>query len=162
MNPSWPKAFSTPHDVVLNSKSWGKGRGIVGDIWGYGIFFPLLSWKYLNTILPVGSSEWIPYFALFECEAFALPFKLSFCTFTFLISPPSSLGKSGWVAVWGSVHQRFQQDSEVLVLIFLQGNCNPCSIYLKLPMCISMQNCPRGKCTILSGQSCKLSFHPSF
>ena len=48
----------------------------------------LLSWRWLNTCLPMRSSEWIPYFALLACVAFALPIKrslsqcMSFLTFT--------------------------------------------------------------------------------
>ena len=37
----------------------------------------LLSWRWLNTSLPIGSSEWIPYFALHQHTAFTLPIKLS-------------------------------------------------------------------------------------
>jgi len=36
-----------------------------------------LSWRWLNTCLPMGSSECIPSFALLACMAFALPVKLS-------------------------------------------------------------------------------------
>lgn len=36
----------------------------------------LLSWRWLNTCLPLGSSELIPWFALLERVAFAFPFKL--------------------------------------------------------------------------------------
>lgn len=36
----------------------------------------LLSWRWLNTCLPLGSSELIPWFALLEHVAFAFPIKL--------------------------------------------------------------------------------------
>ena len=58
------------------------------------VWWSLASWRWLNTCLPMGSSEWIPYFALLACTAFALPIKLflsqptSFLTFTLLILSP--------------------------------------------------------------------------
>ena len=44
----------------------------------------LLSWRWLNTCLPMGSAELIPWFTLLACVAFALPIKLS-------LSQPTSL-----------------------------------------------------------------------
>ena len=64
----------------------------------------LLSWRWLNICLPLGSSEWIPCFALHVHTAFALPIKLSlsqpmsFCTFTLPISPhPTGGGVPEWL-----------------------------------------------------------------
>ena len=54
----------------------------------------LLSWRWLNTCLLMGSSEWIPCFALLVRGAFASPIKLSwsqptvFFNFTLLILSP--------------------------------------------------------------------------
>jgi len=54
----------------------------------------LLSWRWLNTYLPMGSRERIPCFALLMCMAFVLPIKLSlsqptsFPTFTLPFLPP--------------------------------------------------------------------------
>jgi len=39
-----------------------------------------------NICLPVRSTEWIPYFTLLECTAFALPSKLSILTHAFQLS----------------------------------------------------------------------------
>ena len=36
----------------------------------------LLSWRWLNSCLPAGSSEWVPYFSSVACTAFAFPIKL--------------------------------------------------------------------------------------
>ena len=69
----------------------------------------LLSWRWLNTCLPIGSGESIPYFALLTCAAFALLIKLSlsqptsFFTFTLLILSPIPPGGSEQAAVWGLV-----------------------------------------------------------
>ena len=66
----------------------------------------LLSWRWLNTCLLMGSCELIPCFALLACVAFALPIKLSlsqptsFCTFTLLILSPIPLGESERAAAW--------------------------------------------------------------
>ena len=57
----------------------------------------LLSWIWLNTCLPMRSSELIPCFDLFACLDFALPIKLSlsqstsFLTFTLPILFPMAL-----------------------------------------------------------------------
>ena len=54
----------------------------------------LLSWRWLNSCLPMGSGEWIPYFALLAHAGFTLPVTLSlsqptsFLTFTLLILSP--------------------------------------------------------------------------
>ena len=63
----------------------------------------LLSWRWLNTCLPMGSSELIPCFALPLCAAFALPIKLSlsqtmsYLTLTLLILSPVPPGGSEWL-----------------------------------------------------------------
>lgn len=55
----------------------------------------LLSWRWLNTCLSLGSSELITWFALLERVAFAFPVKLhlqqamSFVLSTFQLSSPS-------------------------------------------------------------------------
>ena len=52
----------------------------------------LLSWRCLNTCLPMGSSEWIPCFSLLAYTAFALPIKPSLCQPTsFLIFTDAKL-----------------------------------------------------------------------
>ena len=66
----------------------------------------LLSWRWLNTCLPMRRSEWIPCFALLACTAFALPIKLSlsqpmsFLTFTLPILFPIPLVGNEQAAVW--------------------------------------------------------------
>jgi len=61
----------------------------------------LLSWRWLNTCLPMGSSEHIPHFALLACVALAFHIKLSlsqptsFLTFTLLIRSPIPPGRKG-------------------------------------------------------------------
>jgi len=51
----------------------------------------VISWRWLNTCLLMGSRELIPHFVLLACVALALPTKLSlsqpmsFLTFTLLI-----------------------------------------------------------------------------
>lgn len=52
------------------------------ETFGAMVFVPLsdgalLSWVPLNTCLPMRSDEWIPWFALLACLAFALPINLS-------------------------------------------------------------------------------------
>ena len=65
----------------------------------------LLSWRWLNTCLPMGNSGWIPCFVLIVYVAFALPIKLplsepmSFLTFTLLILSLIPPGGSEWAAV---------------------------------------------------------------
>jgi len=67
----------------------------------------LLPWRWLNTRLPMGSGEWIPFFALLAHAAFALPVQLplsqptSFLTFTRLILSPIPLkAGSEQVVAW--------------------------------------------------------------
>ena len=111
--PSWPQGCPTPYDVVLSNKSWGKeekGGGI--QLWCLPSQVTiahdqaLLSWKRLNTCLPMGGSEWIPSFALLTHAAFALPVKLSlflptsFCIFTLPILSSIPLWGSKRVAAW--------------------------------------------------------------
>ena len=69
----------------------------------------LPSWRWLNTCLQKGSSEWIPHFVLLACAAFDLPVKLSltqpmsFSTFTLPNLSPIPPGGNEWlclVAVW--------------------------------------------------------------
>lgn len=68
----------------------------------------LLSWRYLQTCLPMGGAERVPCFALLVCAAFALPTKLSlsqpmsFLTSTLLILLEGSdqAAKWGLVAGW--------------------------------------------------------------
>ena len=66
----------------------------------------LLSRRWLNTCLPMGSGEWIPCFALLACAAFALPIKLSlsqptsFLTCTLPILSPIPLRGSERAAAW--------------------------------------------------------------
>ena len=63
----------------------------------------LLSWRWLNTCLLMGSSEWIPCFALLAHAAFAFLTKLSlsqptsFLTFTLLNLSPIPTGEE-WVS----------------------------------------------------------------
>jgi len=59
----------------------------------------LLFRRWLNTCLPMRSSELIPYFALLACAGFVFPVKLSlsqptrFLTFTLLILSPIPQGR---------------------------------------------------------------------
>ena len=67
----------------------------------------LLSWRWLNTCLLMGSSEWSPYCVLLACTAFALHIKLSlsqpmrFHAFALLILSSILRGGSERAAVWG-------------------------------------------------------------
>ena len=69
----------------------------------------LCSWRWLNTCLLMGSSEWIPWFALLARAAFAILINLSllqltsFLTFTLPVLSPVPLWGSEQVAVWCSV-----------------------------------------------------------
>lgn len=66
-----------PRGIPVPGSAHKPGEGGKGDIQSYDICLtkshdePLLSWTWLNTCLPVGSTEFIPYFA------FALHIKLS-------------------------------------------------------------------------------------
>ena len=108
-DPNWPKRYPAPYDIVLSSKSWGKKEQ--GEMFGVTVFvFPrnhyraLLSWRWLNTCLPMRSGEWIPYLALLVHAAFALPIKqslyqhTSFLTFALLIVPPIPPWGGYWVS----------------------------------------------------------------
>ena len=59
-----------------------------------------------NICLPVRSTEWIPYFTLLECTAFALPVKFSssqpthFLSYTFLILFPIPLSGNELCGTW--------------------------------------------------------------
>ena len=83
--PRLTKVQSTPYDVMLSNKSGGK-KEKTGWLSERRCLSPqvsaagdgaLLSWRWLNTCPPVGSHEWIPYFALLAYTAFAVPVKLS-------------------------------------------------------------------------------------
>ena len=113
-DPNWPKGYSMPYGVMLSNINLGEeeGRGGCLESWCLSSQVTithdgaLLSWRWLNTCLPTGSSEWIPCFALLVRTAFALPIKLSlsqpmsFLTFTLLILSPIPLGEREGVAVW--------------------------------------------------------------
>jgi len=106
-DPNWPKGYPTPYDVILSNNQLGKeeGRRDHSEWWHLSsqvtvmLDGALLSCRWLNTCLPVGSSEWIPYFALLACAVFSLPIKLllsqpvCFLTFTILILSPSHCGR---------------------------------------------------------------------
>jgi len=94
-----------PYDVVLGEE---EGRGGCSKLWRLSSQVTvtcdgaLLYWRWLNTCLPMGSSERIPSFALLAPAAFALPVKLtlsqptSLLTFTLLIlSPIPPVGGGG-------------------------------------------------------------------
>lgn len=80
----------------------GEERGGVGHLEWWCLFSQvtvkgdgaLLSWEWLNTCLPLGTSELIPSFPLLVCTAFAFSIKLSlspprsFPAFTLLLLPP--------------------------------------------------------------------------
>jgi len=101
-DPTRPKGYSMPCDIVRSNKKLGEEEGSGGhsEWWRFSSQVTvsrdgaLLSWGWLNTCLPTRSSEWIPCFALLACAAFALPIKLSlsqpsnFHTLTLLILSP--------------------------------------------------------------------------
>ena len=71
-DPTWPKGYSIPYGSCSVYKAGGRRRK-GGGIFGVMVFiFPSnlmcdgapLSWRWLNTCLPMGSREWIPCFAL--------------------------------------------------------------------------------------------------
>lgn len=81
---------------MLSNKSTGKG-GQRGEGHGNGILLPkqpyacavaLLSSKWLDTCLAMGSNELIPLLALFALVAFVCPIKLSFSQSMSLLSLP--------------------------------------------------------------------------
>ena len=100
---------------MLSNKSWGKKEkgGGCSELWHLSSQITvtrdgaLLSWRWLNTCLLMGSSELIPYLALLVCAAFALHIKLSlsqpvnFLTFALLILSSILRGGSERAAVWG-------------------------------------------------------------
>ena len=107
-DPNWPKGYSILCDVILKHGGRRK-KGVCSEWWHLSSQVTitrdgaLLSWRWLNTCLPMGSAERIPCFALLACMAFTLPIKLSlsqptsFFTFTLLILSPIPLwGK--WVS----------------------------------------------------------------
>jgi len=67
----------------------------------------LLSWRWLNIDLLVGSSEGIGFFCLAAAHSFILPIKISlsqpisFLTFTLPNLSPILVERSEQVAVWG-------------------------------------------------------------
>ena len=94
-DPDWPKGYSTPYDITLCNKNWGKEGGRWGclQLWSlssqvtvkYG--GALLSWTWLNTCLLLGNRNWFPYFALLVHTAFILPVKMSLSqSMSFLMS----------------------------------------------------------------------------
>ena len=122
-----PKQLIPTHqrDILYHTTpcaAYKAGRRRKGQTFGVMVFvFPsnrytwwsLLWWRWLNTCLPMGSSELIPCSALLVGAAFASPIKLSlsqptsFHTFTLLILFPIPPGRSeraaaqGWAAGWG-------------------------------------------------------------
>ena len=105
-------AKGIPYDAVLSNKSWGERRrrgtfGVMAFVFlrHCYMWWALLSWKYLNTCLLMGSSRWITCFPLLVLAAFALLRKLSLPqpmsshTFTFLILSPIPSGESEQAAV---------------------------------------------------------------
>jgi len=97
-----------PYDIMLSNIKLGEDGGR-GDVWSEGICPPksplthdgaLLSWRWLNTCLLVGSRERIPHFALLVCTASALPIEPSlsqptgFLTFNLLFLSPIPPGGS--------------------------------------------------------------------
>jgi len=81
---------------MLSNKSCGKEGGREGclELWRLSSQVTvtcdgaLLSWRWPNTCLSVGSSELIPYFALFVRAAFVLPIARDFSLLPFILSPP--------------------------------------------------------------------------
>lgn len=68
----------------MASCSGHKGRGAFGvmspflpSLTKYYVWWTLLSWRWPNICLPMGSTEWILCFALPMCMAFAFPVQLS-------------------------------------------------------------------------------------
>jgi len=95
---------------MLSNESWGKKEEGGLEWWHLSSQVivmrdgALLSWRWLSTRLPMGSSEWIPYFAFLVQMTFALPIKLSlsqpmsFLTFTVPILWPIPLWGNDWGA----------------------------------------------------------------
>lgn len=76
------------------------------ELWCAG---PLLSVRWLDTCLPLGSGEWMPCLALLVCTALAFPITLSlsqcihFLTFTLLFLFPTPPGRHKSVTMKGLV-----------------------------------------------------------
>lgn len=108
--PQWLKGCSTLYDPMLSIKAVGKEEK-EGTLGFWCLSSPgsvtcegaLLSWEWLNTYSPMGSSKLIPYFVWLACAAFALPLVF---TSTYEIShfyPASSLAHPAaeeWVSGW--------------------------------------------------------------
>ena len=83
---SWPqltKGIPRPYGIVLRNKSWGKNEEDGSSVsWCLSSHITItydeamLSWRWLNTCLTMGRSEWIPYFAVLVHTTFASPFKV--------------------------------------------------------------------------------------
>lgn len=110
---TWPEGYPTPCAVMLSNKTRGRQRKRECVEWWFlssqetiingGA---LLCRGWLNTCLPGGSGERIPYFTLLAHTASALPIELSVSTHEFShVHPSDSLphptGENEWVAVWG-------------------------------------------------------------
>jgi len=112
--PGQPAGWPTAHGAMLSNKSWGRAGGS-GRMFGVVAFilpsncYVWWSPAFLEMAkLPMGSSEWILYFALLVRAMFALPVKLSlsqptsFLIFPLLILFPIPLGSeqvSSWVVL---------------------------------------------------------------
>jgi len=103
------------HMMSCSADKAGGRRRKRGNILSYGVLpsqvtvmhdGALLSWRWLNTCLPMGRSEWNPWFSFLTCTVFALLTETSlsqprsFLTFTFLILFRFPPGGSERAAVW--------------------------------------------------------------
>ena len=87
-DPSWPRGNPLQHCAHQDKLGEGGRREGRSEWWCVSSRVTvvcdkaLLSWRCLNTCLPMGSWEWIPYFALLARAAFALPVKWSLSQLT--------------------------------------------------------------------------------
>ena len=121
---NWPKGYPTvwlhAQHIKLGEEQ-GSGRhldlGCLSSQVTVMCDGTLLSWRWLNTFLPMGCNELIPWFTLLACIAFTLLIELalsrhtSFLTFTLLLPSPTPL-EGEWArgcAVF-SCHLRLNHD----------------------------------------------------
>lgn len=80
-----PGAEDWKYVVIYNIKLGEEEGGGGGDLWSYGVLSSQvtvprdgapLAWRWLNTCLPKGSSQWIPHSAFLACTALPLLTKL--------------------------------------------------------------------------------------
>lgn len=113
-DPNWSRGYSIPQCIMLSIWSWRKKKeGSLHSEWQHlssqiatRCDGAVLSQRWQNACLPMGSTEWIPCFAWFACSPFALTIKQAlpqptgFLTFSLPNLSPVPPGEFEWAAVW--------------------------------------------------------------